>query len=415
MRFNRFYTLFAFALSLMLLGATVNPGWSQSRRQPPTSNDKKNKRPSETPKPGEEQQEPLPRDLEPTKPQDIEKVTISTQIVNVDAVVYHKKSGQIVTDLKKPNFALFADGVQQTITNFSTPEAPITVAMVVEYSKWSELFGLYGNRGYEPGTYEVIRPTAMFLSQFIKPPDDYVSVIAFDIRPTPLTDFTNDPGRLQQVISLLLRNQPAFRETNLFDALKFVLQGGRGDAVVLENSEAEKADYAGLASVQGRRRAVILIASGIDTFSKINYGDARKVLQNSGVPVYIIGTANMFKKLYGDSLPATDSLLGMPGRMSWLQADNTLNTFAKETGGAYFPVTFEGELPKVLGSINALLRSQYSLAFNPGDVRDGKQHKLQVKVDVNGDGTYDDKEYVVQARQFYNSPKPDKSDKGGSK
>jgi len=162
--------------------------------------------------------------------------------------------------------------------------------------------------------------------------------------------------------------------------------------------------------VQGRRRAVILIASGIDTFSKINYGDARKVLQNSGVPVYIIGTANMFKKIYGDQLPATDSLLGMPGRMSWLQADNTLNTFAKETGGAYFPVTFEGELPKVLGSINALLRSQYSLAFNPGDVRDGKQHKLQVRVDINGDGTYDDKEYVVQARQFYNSPKPDKAD-----
>jgi len=410
MRFKRFYPLFAIALSLMLLGATVNPGWSQSRRQPPTSNDKKNKRPGETPKPGEEQQEPLPRDLEPAKPQDIEKVTISTQIVNVDAVVYHKKSGQIVTDLKKPNFALFADGVQQTITNFSTPEAPITVAMVVEYSKWSEIFGLYGNRGMEPGTYEVIRPTAMFLSQFIKPPDDYVSVIAFDIRPTPLTDFTNDPTRLQQVVSLLLRNQPAFRETNLFDALKFVLQGGRGDSVVLEDSKSEKSDYAGLASVQGRRRAVILIASGIDTFSKINYGDARKVLQNSGVPVYIIGTANMFKKIYGDQLPATDSLLGMPGRMSWLQADNTLNTFAKETGGAYFPVTFEGELPKVLGSINALLRSQYSLAFNPGDVHDGKQHKLQVRVDINGDGTYDDKEYVVQARQFYNSPKPDKAD-----
>ena len=311
-----------------------------------------------------------------------------------------------MTDLKKPNFAIFADGTQQTITNFSTPEAPITVAMVVEYSKWSELFGLYGNRGYEPGTYEVIRPTAMFLSQYIKPPDDYVSVVAFDIRPTPLTDFTNDPARLQQVVTLLLRNTPAFRETNLFDALKFVLVGGRGDSVVLEESKSEKSDYAGLASVQGRRRAVILVASGIDTFSKINYGDARKVLQNSAVPVYIIGTANLFKKMYGDQLPATDSLGGMPGRMSWLQADNTLQTFAKETGGAYFPVTFEGELPKVLGSINALLRSQYSLAFNPGEVRDGKQHKLQVRVDVDGDGTYDDKEFVVQARPFYNSPKP---------
>ncbi|HEU4930602.1 MAG TPA: VWA domain-containing protein [Pyrinomonadaceae bacterium] len=406
MRFRRSYPFFAVALSLLLLGASVNPGWSQSRRQPPQSNEKKNKRPGET-KPGDPSQEPLPKDLEPAKPQDIEKVTISTQIVNVDAVVYHKKSGQIVTDLKKINFALFADGVEQTITNFSTPEAPITVAMVVEYSKWSEIFGLYGNRGYEPGTYEVIRPTAMFLSQFIKPPDDYVSVVAFDIRPTPLTDFTNDPTRLNQVISLLLRNTPAFRETNLFDALKFVLVGGRGDSVVLEDSKSEKSDYSGLASVQGRRRAVILVASGIDTFSKINYGDARKVLQNSGVPVYIIGTANLFKKIYGDQLPATDAITGMPGRMTWLQADNTLQTFAKETGGAYFPVTFEGELPKVLTSINALLRSQYSLAFNPGDVRDGKQHKLQVKVDVNGDGTYDDKEFVVQARQYYNSPKPD--------
>jgi VWFA-related protein len=410
MRFKRSYQLFGIALSLLLLGANISPGWSQSRRQPPTSNEKKNKRPGETQKPGEPGQEPLPKDIEPTKPQDIEKVSISTQIVNVDAVVYHKKSGQIVTDLKKGNFAIFADGTQQTITNFSTPEAPITVAMVVEYSKWSEVFGLYGNRGYEPGTYEVIRPTAMFLSQFIKPPDDYVSVVAFDIRPTPLTDFTNDPGRLQQVVTLLLRNTPAFRETNLFDALKFVLVGGRGDSVVLEDNKSEKSDYSGLAAVQGRRRAVLLIASGIDTFSKINYGDARKVLQNSGVPVYIIGTANLFKKIYGDQLPATDSMLGMPGRMSFLQADNTLQTFAKETGGAYFPVTFEGELPKVLGSINALLRSQYSLAFNPGDVRDGKQHKLQVKVDVNGDGTYDDKEFVVQARQYYNSPKPDKDD-----
>lgn len=411
MRFCRSYPFIGIALAcLLILGMNVHPGLSQSRRQPPTSNEKKNKRPGETPaKEGE--QEPLPRDLEPVKPGDIEKVAISTQIVNIDAVVYHKKSGQIVTGLKKPNFAIYADGAQQTITNFSTPEAPITVAMVVEYSKWSEYFGFASSRGYEPGTYEVIRPTAMFLSQFIKPPDDYVSVIAFDIRPTPLTDFTNDPSRLQSVVSLLLRNTPAFRETNLFDALKFVLIGGRGDSVVLEDSKSETAEYTGLSSVQGRRRAVILVASGLDTFSKINYNDARKVLQNAGVPVYIIGTGNMFKKMYGDQLPATDGVFGMPGRMSWLQADNTLQTFAKETGGAYFPVTFEGELPKVLGNINALLRSQYSLAFNPGEVRDGKQHKLKVSVDVDGDGTYDDKEYVIQARQYYNAPKPEKTDK----
>ena len=327
-------------VSSLFVALTVSFALGQSRRQPPTTNEKKNKRPSETPQQGEKPQEPLPPDLT-GKPQEAEKVTISTQIVNVDAVVYHKKSGQIVTGLKKENFAIFADGVQQTITNFSTPEAPITVAMVVEFSKWSEIFGAYGSGGYDPGTYEVIRPTAMFLSQFIKPPNDYVSVVAFDMRPTPLTDFTNDPARISQVINLLLRNSPAFRETNLFDSLKFVLVGGRGDSVVLDNSKEEKADYSGLVSVQGRRRAIVLVASGIDTFSKINYGDARKIAQNAGIPIYIIGTGNLFFKKYESRLEAVDSISGMPGRMTFLQAKNTLKTFASETGGAYYPVTFE--------------------------------------------------------------------------
>ena len=148
----------------------------------------------------------------------------------------------------------------------------------------------------EAGQMEVIRPTAMFLSQFIKP-EDYVSVIAFDIRPTPLTDFTNDPRRIQQVISLLLRNVPAFSETNLFDALKLTLVGGRADSVVLEDSKESKAEYAGMVAVPGgRRKAVVLISCGIDTFSKINHDQARKIVQNAGIPIYIIGTGEMFMK-----------------------------------------------------------------------------------------------------------------------
>src|SRR5207253_1246605 len=138
---------------------------------------------------------------------------------------------------------------------------------------------------------------------------------------------------------LLLRSYPAFRETNLYDALKFTLVGGRGDAVVLENTNQRHADYAGLSSLRGRRTALLLIASGIDTFSKINYGQARKIAQDAGVPIYIIGTANMFLKLYDTQMSATDDLLGNPGRMTFQQAQNALNTFAKETGGMYFPVT----------------------------------------------------------------------------
>ena len=125
------------------------------------------------------------------------------------------------------------------------------------------------------------------------------------------------------------------------------------------------------------------------------------------MPIYIIGTGNLFFKKYGDMMGATDGPFGAttPGRMSILQAQNALKTFANETGGAYYPVTFEGEINNVLQNINALPRNQYSLGYNPGDRRDGKQHKIIVKVDVDGDGQYDDKEYIVQSRQFYNAPK----------
>ncbi len=378
---------------------------AQSRRQQPApSQQKKNRRDGQQPQQGGNQpnQEPLPPDVVGS-PQD-EVISVRSTLVNVDAVVYNKKSRQIITGLKRENFAIFEDGVQKEITNFSTPDAPITVALVLEYSKGLDTYG--GDR-FEPGRYEVLKPAAMFLTRFIQPPNDYASVIAFDNRATPLTDFTNDPNRIQSVINLLFRSYPSSSEANLFDAMKFVLMGGRGDAVVLDNTKERTADYAGLVSVQNRRRAMILITRGIDTFSKINYGNARKVAQNAGVPIYIIGTGNLFFKKYGDQLPAEDGLLGsvQPGRMTILQAQNALKTFAKESGGAYFPVTFDGELPGVLNSINALLRNQYSLGYNPGDVRDGKQHKITVRVDVDGDGQFDDKEFIVNARQFYNAPK----------
>jgi Ca-activated chloride channel family protein len=382
---------------------------AQSRRQPPSSDQKKNKRPAEgEQKTDEQKQEPIPPELL-GKPQDAEKLSVTTNLVNVDAVVYNKATGQPALSLKKDNFAIFVDGVKKDITNFATPEAPITLTLVVEYSKTSERLGFYGSGGMEAGQNEVIRPTAMFLSQFITP-QDYVSVIAYDLRPTPLTDFTNSPQRIQQVISLLLRNTPAFSDSNLFDALKLTLVGGRADSVVLEDSKEAKSDYAGMVAVPGgRRRAVLLVASGLDTFSKINMDQARKIVQNSGIPIYIVGTGQMFVKKFGDQMdPGRGSSLGgIPiDRMTFLQADNTMKTFAKESGGTFFPVTFEGEIPSVLSNINAMLRSQYSLGFKPDDIADGKSHKIVVRVDVDGDGQYDDKAYVVKAREVYNAPKP---------
>lgn len=400
----------AFCLFAIALGAFSPLALAQSRpqRPDPKGNDKKNQRPK--PKTAEElkAEEEEKKRLELEKNATVEEgiLTVDTDIVNVDAVVFNKKTGQIITGLKKENFAIFEDGVKQNISNFTTPESPITVTLVLEYSKWTETFGRASGGYFEPGVYETVRPVAHFLSTFIKPPNDYASVIAFDMRPTPITDFTNDPGRIRQTIDLLLRNSPAFRENNLYDAIKFSLVGGRGDSVVLENSESRTAEYGGMVSVKSKRRAIILVASGIDTFSKINFGDIRKVIQEAGIPIYIISTANLFCKRYCDALDPSRVMPGTPDRMSFLQAENQMNTFAKESGGMHFKMTFESEIPQYLQSINGLLRSQYSMAYDLIAKHDaGKKYKLEVKVDVDGDGTYDDKQFVVQHRPFITTAK----------
>jgi VWFA-related protein len=374
-------------------GSTV---FGQSRPQRPVANpnEKRNQRPD--PEELRRQEEAAKAEFDPIP------LAIATKLVNVDVVVYERKTGRIVTGLTEKNFAIFENGVRQDITNFADPEQPITVTMVVEFSKWTEVFGRQPGFTFEPGTMEVVRPAALFLTQFIRPPDDFASLIAFDIRPTPITDFTNDPARLRQTANLLLRSLPAFRENNLFDTINFALVGGKADSVVLDRSDKETYEYAGMTSVRSKRKAIILIASGINTFSRINYDQVRRTIQESGIPFYVISTGNLFFKRYEQFLPPTDYLDGTPGAMTFRQAENTMNTIAKESGGQHFPLTFPSEVPGILQSINALLRNQYSLGFDPGDKpKDGKRYKLEVRVDVNGDGIFDDKQYIVQHRPFY--------------
>ncbi|HQU91086.1 MAG TPA: VWA domain-containing protein [Pyrinomonadaceae bacterium] len=405
--------VFSFALS------TAAPILAQSRPQRPDTtkagDGKKNTRP--VPKTEEElKREALEKQRLEEEKNSVyidDPISVDTDIVSFDAVVVNKKTGAIITGLKKSNFQVFEDGVKKEISNFTTPDAPITVSLLLEYSKWTEIFGRAAGGYFEPGVNEAIRPVAQFLTRFIKPPDDYASVIAFDIRPTPITDFTNDPQRINATINLLLRNRPAFRENNLYDSLKFTLYGGKGDSVVLDNEKEEKSDYQGMVAVRSKRRAVILVASGIDTFSKINYSEARKLVQQAGIPIYIISTGNLFYKKYEQYLDPARTMPGDPDRMTFLQAKNVMNTFAKESGGMHFEMTFESEIPAYLESINALLRSQYSLAYDlEKKHQPGKRYKLEVKVDVDGDGVTDEKTFTVQHRPYVLGPAEQQDKKG---
>jgi VWFA-related protein len=166
-----------------------------------------------------------------------------------------------------------------------------------------------------------------------------------------LSDFSTNK---QQALEAMKRlSFPAYSESNLFDAL------------------TDTADR--MSGIEGRK-SIVLISSGIDTFSKQTLDKARKSLQNSGVPIYAIGLMQALRIM-------AESRMSPIATLDFLQADNQLKTFAKETGGqAYFP-RFYGEFPSIFRSIAEALRGQYALTYQPANpVRDGKFHRIKVEL-----------------------------------
>jgi len=130
-----------------------------------------------------------------------------------------------------------------------------------------------------------------------------------------------------------------------------------------------------MSGIEGRR-AILLISSGIDTFSKITFDQTRKRLQEAGVPIYAIGLMQTIREL-------ADARGGMGAmqRMDFLQADNELKTFCKETGGQAFFPRFQGESPAIFQAVHQTLRNQYVITYSPSNkARDGAFRKIKVEL-----------------------------------
>src|SRR4029077_10556250 len=69
-------------------------------------------------------------------------ISTTVPLVNVDVVVTDN-DGNYLNGLKKENFRLTEDGAPQTITNFGTTDAPITVVLLVEFSQLGYGWFLY--------------------------------------------------------------------------------------------------------------------------------------------------------------------------------------------------------------------------------------------------------------------------------
>jgi VWFA-related protein len=263
--------------------------------------------------------------------------------VNLDVAVVDNK-GNFIPKLPKEAFRILEDNVPQTVSTFGLGEGPMTVCMVIEFSN------LY-QRYWTETWYQTLTASYGFLETL--KPEDYVAVVAYDLRPEILSDFSQNKQKAYEAMQRL--RIPAFSESNLYDALV---------------DTAERMN-----EIEGRK-AIVLLSTGVDTFSKLTFDKTRKALQNAGVPIYGIGLMQTMRELM-DAYGA----MGPIARLDFLQADNQMRTFAKETGGMSFFPRFYGEFPGIFQAISASLRNQYTITYNPtNQTRDGKFRKIKVEL-----------------------------------
>jgi VWFA-related protein len=315
----------------------------------------------------------------PEKPKKVEgmpdySIHVSVPLVNVPVSVI-TKDGQFIPGLRQGNFRVFEDGQPQTITNFQQTEAPITAVLLVEFSSGDYYF-----------MYDLLQTSYSFVNSLKK--DDWVAVTYYDIKPHILVDFTQDKQALYGALNQL--RIPGFTETNLFDAVYDTLDRLEG--------------------IQGRKY-IILVTTGIDTFSKLNLDQITKKIKNShDITIYPISVGFAMREYFESHGGSAPHGVGIPiNNMDYLQADNEMNTFARLTGGrAYFP-RFDGELPGIFHDITGDIRNQYVLAYHPSNEKlDGSYRKLKVEV-VGPDGKPlkvknqkgKDVKYDVVAREGY--------------
>jgi VWFA-related protein len=295
---------------------------------------------------------PKAQEEDPDRPKGQTAISVTVDLVSLNVLVTDPK-GNVITGLKPDNFAIYEDNVKQDIASFAPVEANITVVMLVEYSK--QVFYLYS-------AYEVWNAIYGFVNTLR--PGDWVAVVGYDMRPTILADFTQDRAKMYDALRRF--NYPAFSESNLSDALMDTLDR--------------------LQEIDGKV-AVLLISTGLDTFSKHTYDEALAKCKAANASVYAIGLGQNFR-IRADAA----GYISPENNLELLMSDNRLRSFADFTGGeSWFP-RFVTEFPSIFNNISVLLRNQYSIAYTSSNPKkDGKFRKIRVDVtvDINNDGKPD--------------------------
>ena len=296
-------------------------------------------------------------------------VRIDTNLVTVPVSVLDR-DGRFISDLRREQFNVFENGVEQKIAYFESTEKPFTVALLLDTSG-STFFHLWE-----------IKEAAINFAKQLRP-QDRVLVVTFDRLVMLLTEATNDRNVVTEVVE---RNAITGFSTRLYDALDLVIK-------------------ARLNKIDGRK-AIVLFTDGVDTGSyQATVKSTLREVEELDALIYPVqydttdfveaqtrtNTTIVTTTIRGRQLPAQSSsevTYGAPKASGpgtsigdYKLADEYLHQLATKTGGRLYTANDRTQLSAAFSKIAEELRHQYSLGYYPQTtLQSGERREIKVRV-----------------------------------
>lgn len=141
---------------------------------------------------------------------------------------------------------------------------------------------------------------------------------------------------------LLTLPAPPFSEVNFYDALTAAL--------------------ARMRTLNGRR-ALLMVSSGLDTFSKANYEAALQAVRQSAVPIYVINLGPALQQY-----PLANTGPYVP--IDWKRAESELQEIARTSGGRMYSPPTAFDLSGIYDDLMENLRVRYVITYQSTNNQD---------------------------------------------
>jgi VWFA-related protein len=257
-----------------------------------------------------------------------------TRVVICNTTVFDK-SGHLVTDLPREDFAVTENGVAQRITSFLREDVPVSLGLIIDNSGSMRI----KRAGVEAASLALVKDSN---------PEDEVFVVNFNDEPfmdlPNRKNFTNDIREMEEALTRIdSRGGTAMR-----DAIRYSI-----------DHLNEKA--------HNDKKVLVVVTDGVDNESLIRQEKLVKDTLQSGVLIYAVG------------------LLEDEDRSDAAKARRELNALAEATGGeTYFPKEVS-EVDRIAHLVAHDIRSQYTIQYTPANLAmDGTFREIKVTVNAPG-------------------------------